>query len=179
VLKMILIGLAAAIVVFVMIVALRPSAFRIARSATMAAPPAAPFAQVNDFHNWAGWNPFQKADPAATLTYSGPSSGPGAGLAWSGNREVGEGRMTITETRPNELVRIKLEFLKPFAATNVAEFTFEPRGSETAVTWSMAGENNFMARGMGLFMDFDKLIGDQFTKGLADMKGIVESGARS
>jgi hypothetical protein len=88
---MMLIGLAAAIVVFVAIVALRPSAFRIARSATMAAPPAAPFAQVDDFHNWAGWNPFQKADPGATLTYSGPSSGPGAGFAWSGNRRSAKG----------------------------------------------------------------------------------------
>src|SRR4029453_4923370 len=134
-LKRILLGLAAAFVAFPVIVALRSSAFRIARSATMAAPPAAPFAQVNDFHNWAGWNPFQKADPGATAPFSGAPSGPGAAFAWSGNREVGEGRMTITETRPNELVRIKLEFLKPFAATNAAEFAFEPRGSEAAGTW--------------------------------------------
>ena len=105
---------------FAVVAALQPADFRYARSTTMAAPPAVPFAQVNDFHNWEHWSPWAKLDPNMKTTYEGPSSGKGAQYAWSGNDEVGEGRMTIVESRPRELVRVKLEFLKPFAATNEA-----------------------------------------------------------
>jgi len=178
VLSIILIGLAAIVVVFVLIVVLRPSAFRVARSATMAAPAPVVFAQVNDFHAWEAWNPWGKLDPAIRNTYAGAPAGPGAVFAWVGNRNVGEGRMTILESRPSELIRIKLEFFKPFAGTNTAEFTFEPEGDRTAVTWCMFGHNAFMAKAIGLFMDMDKMIGDQFERGLADMKSVVEAMAR-
>jgi hypothetical protein len=108
-------------------------------------------------------------------THEGARAGAGAVYTWSGNNEVGEGRMTLTESRPNELVRIRLEFVKPFAATNTAEFTFKPEGDRTAVTWSMFGPNNFIAKAFGLFMNMDKLVGGDFEKGLAQMKAIAEA----
>ena len=83
--------------------------------------------------------------------------------------------MTITESRPNELIRLKLEFLKPFQATNAAEFTFRPEGNQTAVSWSMSGKKNFVFKAMSLFMDSDKMIGGQFEKGLADLKSVAEA----
>jgi hypothetical protein len=108
-------------------------------------------------------------------TYSGPPAGVGAMTSWAGNHEVGEGRMTITESRPGELVRIKLEFLKPFAATNMAEFSFTPQADRTAVTWSMTGQNNFLAKAVHLFLDVDKMVGSDFEQGLAAMKRLVEA----
>jgi len=174
-LEIILISLAVIVIVFVVIVALQPSEFRVARSTTISAPPAAVFAQVNDFHKWEAWNPWGKIDPAMKQAYEGAPAGIGAIYTWTGNKEVGEGRMTITESRPSELIRITLEFFKPFAATNTAEFTFKPEGNQTAVTWSMFGEKNFMAKAIHLFMSMDKMIGGQFEKGLADMKSIVEA----
>jgi hypothetical protein len=110
--------------------------------------------------------------------YEGAAAGTGAVYTWVGNKEVGEGRMTITESRPNDLIRIKLEFFKPFAATNTAEFTFKPEGNQTAVTWSMTGDNNFIAKAVHLFMNMDKMIGGQFEKGLASMKSLVEVPAK-
>jgi hypothetical protein len=86
--------------------------------------------------------------------------------------------MTIIESRPSELIRIKLEFFKPFAGNSIAEFTFKPEGNQTAVTWSMAGENNFMAKAVHLFINMDKMIGGQFEKGLAQMKAVVEAAAK-
>ena len=83
--------------------------------------------------------------------------------------------MTLTESRPNDLIRIRLEFLKPFAAINTAEFTFTPEGNQTAVTWSMAGKNNFIAKAVSLFMNMDKMVGGDFEKGLAQMKSVVEA----
>ncbi len=174
-LKKFLIAIAAIIVVFVVVVALQPSEFRIVRSATISAPAPAVFAQVNDFHNWEAWSPWAKLDPAAKATFEGPSTGTGAIFKWAGNKEVGEGSMTITESRPSDLIRIKLEFLRPFEATNSAEFTFKPEGNRTAVTWSMEGKNNFIAKAVCLFMNMDKMVGGQFEQGLAQMKAVVEA----
>src|SRR5204863_4270093 len=112
---------------------------------------------------------------AIKQTYEGAPAGTGAIYTWIGNKEVGEGRMTIIESRPSELIRIKMEFFKPFAGISTAEFTFKPEGNQTAVTWSMSGENNFMAKAIHLFMNMDKMIGGQFEKGLASMKSIVET----
>src|SRR6185312_10441905 len=107
------------------------------------APPEKVFAQVNELRAWEAWSPWAKKDPNAKSTYSGPASGVGASMAWAGNKEVGEGSMTIVESRVNELVGFKLEFLKPFKATNTAEFTFQPRGNQTVVSWTMTGKSNF------------------------------------
>ena len=171
----ILIAIAVIVVVFAIIVALQPSEFRIVRSATISAPAPTVFAQVNDFHKWEAWSPWAKLDPAAKATYEGASAGTGAVFRWAGNKEVGEGSMTITESHPSDLIRIKLEFLKPFAATNMAEFTFKPDGYQTTVTWSMEGKNNFIARAVCLFMNMEKMVGGQFEKGLAQMKSVVEA----
>lgn len=171
----ILIGLAILIVVFIVIVAMRPGTFSITRTATIAAPPELVFEQVNDFHKWAGWSPWEKKDPAMARTYEGPPAGIGSVYRWVGNREVGEGGMTITESRPGDLVRIKLEFLKPMAATHQAEFTFKPQqGEKTNVTWTMSGTNGFMGKMFCMFMDMDRLVGSDFEKGLAGMKAVVE-----
>jgi len=171
----ILIALAVIVVGLVIVVATRPSEFYVARSTTIAAPAPAVFAQVNDFHKWEAWNPWAKVDPAMKQTYEGAPVGIGAIYTWAGNREVGEGRMTVTESRPNELIRVRLEFRKPFKATNVAEFTFKPEGGQTAVTWSMTGRNNFVANAIHLVMNMDRMVGGQFEKGLGQMKAVVEA----
>jgi hypothetical protein len=174
-LKIIFIVLAVIIVVLAVVVALQPAEFRVARSTTMSAQPQVIFAQVDDLRKWETWNPWQKIDPAMKLTFAGPATGPGASYSWVGNKDVGEGSLTITESRPNDLVRIKLEFIKPFAATNTATFTFKPEGNQTAVTWSMEGRNNYFAKALHLCMNMDKMVGGQFVKGLADMKKVVEA----
>ncbi len=173
-LKKILIALAVIVLIFVVVVALQPADFRITRSTTVAAPPEAVFAQVNDFHNWQQWSPWEKLDPELKRTYEGEPAGKGAVYAWAGNSDVGEGRMTITESRPSELVRINLEFLKPFAATNTTDFTFKPDGDKTSVTWDMSGKNGFMAKAFCLFMDMDTMVGGQFEEGLANLKSVAE-----
>ena len=175
----ILIAVVVIVVVFIIIVALRPSDFRITRSATIFAPARVVFAQVNDFHHWNAWSPWAKIDPQLKQTYEGASSGTGATYRWVGNKQVGEGGMTITESRPHDLIRIRLEFLKPFKATNTAEFTFEPKGNQTDVTWSMSGKKDFMFKAVGLFMNMDKMVGGQFEQGLAQMKSVSEAAAQS
>jgi hypothetical protein len=163
---------------FVIVVTLQPSDFRITRTANVSTPAAVVFALVDDLHEWEAWSPWEKKDPAVKRTFEGPLAGTGASYSWAGNKKVGEGRMTITESRPGELIRIKLEFLRPFKATNTAEFVFNPKGNQTTVTWSMSGKNNFMAKAFHLFVDFDKMIGNDFVKGLAQMKSVAEAASR-
>jgi len=177
-LKKILIVIGVIVVVFVIIVALQPAEFHIARTATIAAPAEVVFAQVNELKKWDAWSPWIKIDPAMKQTYEGPASGKGALSRWAGNNQVGEGSMTITESRPNELIRFDLEFIKPMAGTSTSEFTFKPEGNRTTVTWSMSGRNNFIAKAMCLFMNMDKMVGGEFEKGLAQMKSITETAPR-
>lgn len=174
VLKKGLMALAAILAVFVAVVAMQPADFRVERSLAISAPAADVFAQVNDFHNWDAWSPWAKLDPHAKNSFEGPSSGEGAVFKWSGDGNVGEGSMTIEESRPNELIRIKLEFVRPFAGVNTAEFKFKPEGDQTVVTWSMFGTQNFICKAMGMFISMDKMIGDNFEAGLAAIKTTVE-----
>jgi hypothetical protein len=174
--KMILLGLAVFIVGFVIVVALQPSTFHVERSAVMNAPPEAVFAQVNDFHNWDAWSPWAKLDPDAKNSFEGTPEGEGAVFHWSGNSDVGEGRMTVTESRPYERIKIRLDFIKPFEDTSRVEFVFKPQGDQTAVTWTIDGEYDFFSKAFCLFMDMNKMIGDKYEEGLASLKSIVEKG---
>ena len=175
--KIIFAALAVIVVVFLVVVAIQPSHFRVVRSASISASPAAVFAQVNDFRKWEAWSPWAKKDPAARNWFEGPSEGTGSVFAWSGNSEVGEGRMTILESRPSDLIRIKLDFLKPFESTATTEYTFKPEGNQTVMTWSMTGEKNFMSKAVCMFMNMDKMVGGDFEQAMANIKAVTEGAA--
>jgi carbon monoxide dehydrogenase subunit G len=164
---------AVAIVGFVIVVAMQPNDFTIARSAVIPAPPSVVFDEVNDFHKWNAWSPWAKMDPNAKNTFEGEPSGPGSIFSWDGNGKVGAGRMSITENRPGQWIHIKLEFIKPFQATNSVEFTFEPAPAGTKVTWSMSGESKFIGKAIGLLMSCDKMIGTQYEQGLQNLANVA------
>lgn len=166
--------IAALIVVFLIIVSTRPNTFSVSRSATIDAPVAKVFEQVNDFRKWQAWSPWAKRDPNMKTTYEGASSGVGAINTWNGDRHVGEGRQTIIESKPNERIRTKLEFIRPFRGENGAQFTFQPQGNQTLVTWSMDGKLNFFTKAFGMFMSMDSMIGKDFESGLAGIKAVTE-----
>ncbi len=170
----ILIAIAAMVAVFAVVVLMQPSEFHISRSIAVAAPPEAVFAHVNEMRKWEAWSPWEKLDPDMKRAYEGPAAGVGASYAWAGDKNVGEGRSTIVESRPNELVRFKLEMFKPMSAVNDVAFTFKPEGGQTLVTWGMTGKSGFVARAVCLFMDMDKMVGGQFEKGLAGLRAVVE-----
>ena len=180
--KKIILGIVILVVVLVavcaIVVALQPSHYQVERSATINAPAPIVFAQVNDFHKWEAWSPWAKLDPVMKQSYEGAPAGNGAVYNWSGNSQVGEGRMTITESHPSDLIKIKLEFIKPFTATNATDFTFTPQGNQTNVKWTMSGDNNFVGKAFGLIMNMDKTIGGDFEKGLTQMKTVAEAAAK-
>ena len=177
--KKILLGIVAVVMVVVaalaIVIAMQPSEVHISRSMAMAAPADKVFEQVNNLHKSPDWSPFIKLDPNIKLSYEGPESGEGAVYKWTGNDQVGEGSLTIIESKPNELVRMRLVFVRPMEDTSEALFTFKPEGEKINVTWSMTGTNGFVEKAFCMFVDLDKMIGDKFEEGLASMKHIVES----
>jgi|SRR5215510_1950804 len=153
--------------------ATRPDSFRIQRTASIKAPPEKIFPLIDDLHAHTTWSPFEK-DPAMKRTHSGAPRGAGAVYEWDGNREVGAGRMAITESSPPSKVVMALDMLRPFAAHNTVEFLLEPQGNSTSVTWAMSGRQPYLAKLMCIFMDPDKMVGGQFEQGLAKMKTLAE-----
>jgi hypothetical protein len=175
--RKILIGVAILVAAFAVFVAMQPDELNIARSTTIAAPAPAVFDQVNDLRKWDNWSPWAKLDPAAKVSFEGAQAGQGAVFKWSGNDKIGEGKMTVTDSRPGDFVKIKVEFIKPFEGSNVSEFSFKPDGNRTAVTWSSSGRNdNFFMKAICLVMNMQKTLGGEMEKGLAQMKSVVEAG---
>ena len=167
--------LAVIVAVFAGVVAMQPSEYRVVRSATIDGSPEEVFDLVNDFHAWEAWSPWSKLDPAATSEFTGPSSGKGASFKWSGNDDIGEGVMTITDSQPHDLIRLDLEFIRPFPGQCVTEFAFKPEGEQTEVTWSMSGENDFFSKAVCMFMDMDAMLGANFEEGLANMNKVAKA----
>jgi hypothetical protein len=167
----VLVGL---VLVIVLVAATRPTEFIVERSIELTGTPETVFAWVNDFHRWARWSPYDRRDPAMKKTYEGAESGVGARYGWSGNKQVGAGSMTITESSAPQHIVIALEFTAPFPGKNVARFSFEPKGSAVRVRWAITGRNPLPAKIFGLFVDMDRLIGRDFEIGLAALKELVE-----
>jgi hypothetical protein len=176
--KRILLGGAAAVSVLVIIVLglalAHPDMFKVEREIAIAAQPAVVYANLDDFHRWEAWSPWEKIEPSMKKTYTGPATGTGASYAWDG-KEVGSGRMTITDSRPAQQLTIKLEFVKPFEATNTTVFELTSQGNDTKVRWIMTGRNNFVGKLMGVFADMDSMVGKDFEDGLRSLKRVSES----
>jgi uncharacterized protein YndB with AHSA1/START domain len=171
-----LLGLVIVVVVLAIVVATRPSTSHIERSILITASPENIFAQVNDFHSWAAWSPWEKLDPKMEKTFAGPPAGAGAIYAWnSDNGKVGQGRMTIERSDLPSSVSVKLEFIKPFTATNTVTFTMIPVGTQTRTTWAMDGHNGFLGKLFHLVMNMDKMVGDDFERGLTALKSVAEA----
>ncbi|AYJ50866.1 SRPBCC family protein [Rhodococcus sp. P1Y] len=150
------------------------SSFLVERKTTIAASPEKIHALIDDFHNWTRWSPWEDADPNLKRTYTGPDAGVGASYAWSGNRKAGAGAMTITDSKPGQIVVLDLVFTKPFKAKNKTTFTIDPGPNGSEVTWAMTGENNLLFTLVGKIFPMDKVVGKDFEKGLARLKAQAE-----
>ena len=152
----------------------KPDSIHVQRTTKIKAPPDKIFPLINDFHSWSSWSPWEKVDPAMKRTHSGTASGKGAVYEWDGNSQVGKGRMEITDASAPSKVTIKLDFLKPIEGHNTAEFTLEPEGDSTNVTWAMRGPTPFLSKVMQVFISMDSMLGKEFDTGLANMKSAAE-----
>ena len=154
--------------------ATKPATFRVQRSLTVAAPAEKIFPHLNDFQSWPSWSPYEQKDPAMKRAFSGPPTGPGATYEWDGDKNVGKGRIVVTDVAPNQRLAFNLEMLKPFEAHNKGEFTLAPQSNGTVVTWAMHGPAPYFTKLMQVFCNMDRMVGGDFEQGLAKLKALAE-----
>jgi uncharacterized protein YndB with AHSA1/START domain len=171
--KTLLLVLAVAVAAVLIYAALKPKSFALSRSAVIAAPPDRVYALIDDLHEFNRWNPFAKQDPSLKIQYESTASGEGAAYTWVG-KKAGVGRMEIADTVPSQRVTMKLDFSKPMEAHNTVNFTLEPQGADTKVTWAMTGPANYVHNLLTTFLSMDKMVGGQFEAGLASLKALAE-----
>ena len=174
-----LIGIVAAVLLvaiaaILVLAAMKPDTFRVERTASIKAPPEKIFPLISDFDNWGAWSPYEKKDPNMKRTRSGAANGKGAVYAWDGDKNVGKGRMEIAEASPPSKVSLKLDFERPFEAHNIVNFTMEPKGDATSVTWAMQGPVPYMAKIVHVIFNMDRMVGRDFEVGLANLKMLAE-----
>jgi hypothetical protein len=169
--------IAAAVAGLFVWVGLQSDTYRVERSAVITAPPAQVYGQVYDFAKWQAWSPWAELDPNSKVTFEGPTSGPGAIMRWAGNEKVGRGAMAITEARPDEAIKIRLDFLEPMEGTSDVSFAFQPEGQGTKVTWTLDGKQGFFERLICTIMglDVEKMVGSDYERGLAKLKTVAEA----
>ena len=178
-LKTIVILIVVVVVAILAWASMQPDTLHVERTVTINAPAVEIFPLINDLHQWQSWSPWEKKDPAMKRTYSGPPSGKGAGYEWEGNSQVGSGRMEVTESTAPSKITMQLHFIKPFEGHDVGEFTLKPNGNSTTVTWSMTGPNRYLGKVMSIFVNMDKMIGNDFQDGLNNLKAIAERSSRA
>lgn len=179
--KKVLLGIvgviAVAVVVVLALAARQPDTFKVERNQIIAASQSAIYPDIADFHRWSQWSPWEHLDPSMKKTYSGEPGAVGSTYAWVGNDQAGEGKMTVIESTPEEQLKIKLDFIKPFESTSTTTFALRPvpGSAGTQVVWTMDGPMQFASKVMCVFMDMDAMIGKDFEAGLTNLKRVVES----
>ncbi len=169
----IVIIVALTVAVVLALAAAKPDTFRIQRSASIKAAPDKIFPFISDLKSHLAWSPFEK-DPAMKRTFTDAGNGRGAVYEWDGNRKVGAGRIQVMTVSAPFLVTMELMMFRPFKAHNLVEFTVEPKGEATNVSWAMQGRQPFMAKVMGTLINCDKMVGREFESGLAKLKALAE-----
>jgi uncharacterized protein YndB with AHSA1/START domain len=162
------------IVAVLILAATKPDTFRVTRAININTPPEKIFPLIADFHRWTAWSPYENKDPAMKRTYGGTPGAVGQTYGWSGDKNIGVGRMTLTEVEPSSKVALKLDFISPFEAHNTVVFSIVPQGDGTMVSWDMQGPTPFIGKIVHVFMNMDKMVGTDFEAGLANLKTVAE-----
>ena len=169
--------LLAAVALLLAFAATRPDTFRVERSRVISAPPERVYALIHDLRQFNTWNPYVRKDPAAKGQYSATTAGPGARYTWQGDK-VGTGSMEIADATAPQHVGMTLDFVAPFEAHNRVDFTLQPEGpGATRVTWAMHGPVPYVAKMAHLVFNMDRMVGQDFEDGLANLQAVVQKPA--
>lgn len=151
-----------------------PDRYRYERSVFIDAPPSAVYGHVSTLAAMDRWSPWNELDPQMRKRIEGQDGTVGAVSFWEGNEDVGKGEQRIDSLVTDQLVRTHLRFIEPWASESDAFVELQPEGTGTQVTWAIAGKNDLLGRLMSKFVDMDAMMGKDFEKGLAMLKGQVE-----
>ncbi|MCS6990502.1 MAG: SRPBCC family protein [Chitinophagales bacterium] len=120
------------------------------------------------------WSPWNALDTTMKKNYYGTDGSVGASMHWVGNKQAGEGRQTITAIEPRHRIDVHVQFLKPFSSEANSYIQVDDSGAGTEVTWGFTSITPRPFNIIYIFMDMEKLIGQDFEKGLRRLKELTE-----
>jgi carbon monoxide dehydrogenase subunit G len=168
-------GILGVLIAFLGYVASRDGHFLYEKSGVINAPAEKIFPYLSNFRLGGQWSPYEKIDPNMKKTFSGQDGQVGSVMEFEGNSEAGSGKLELMEVKPNEMVQIKLTMTKPFYAENTIIYQLIPEGSGTRFSWSMSGDGGFLGKLIGVLIDCEKMVTDQFVTGINNLKTLIES----
>lgn len=173
-LKKVSIGLGVIVAGILILASFRSSEMKVSREIVISASPENLFAYINNSQKSYEWMPWAEGDSGIEIKFSGSEEGVGSKSSWNG-KEMGIGSSEVVESIPNQVVKTRLEYTKPFAMSQMAEISLTPKTGGTLVKWSVSGHNNYFFRLVGIFINCDEMIGGEFEKGLKKLKNLAEN----
>lgn len=159
---------------------LLPKDYHIERSILINQPPSVVFTLLNSYKSFNQWSPWAARDPDAQFSFSGPESGVGSKMSWSGDpRLSGEGWQQITTSSPYSRIEVHLDFGEQGVADSFFMITEDGAGSmvtwgfDTDVTSGKGMLGQLMGKYFGLMLD--RWVGADYEQGLASFKAWAES----
>jgi effector-binding domain-containing protein len=171
--RKILIGLVALLVVLAVVGLILPRHVLVKRFVVINRPASLIYATVNSFVLFPKWSPWQDLDPNMIQTTEGPRDGVGAKLVWKGNDKVGSGTQLITASTAGQSVASDLDFGDMGAAKSL--ITLTPDGTATRATWTVDVDMGANPIGHYVGLTMDGMLGKDFASGLGRLKNLVES----
>jgi len=150
-----------------------PKQFRIERSVLVAAPMESVWAHLGDVRQHQAWAPWL-SDPATTVTWGDTTTGQGAAYTWASG---GSGSGAFTVSSANEPRRLDYAVSIDSIGDATGWFEATPEGDGSRVTWRFEGQNDGLLGGV-VSMMMDRLVGQAFDEGLANLTALAEATPR-
>lgn len=123
-------------------------------------------------NNYSVWS---KMDPNMKTSFAATDGTVGFISAWEGNKDVGKGSQTITAIAEGEKLETDLKFIEPWESTAKAYMnTAAVNDSATKVIWGFKSKMAYPMNIIKLFMNMEKMLGDDYQNGLNNLKTVLE-----
>lgn len=177
VLKKILIALLIVIAIPLILGLFLKKDYAVLREVVINKPQAEVFDYVRYLKNQDNYSKWARMDPNMTKTYTGTDGAVGFVSAWdSKNEDVGKGEQEIKKITDGTRIDYELRFIKPMESTEHTFMTVTATSpTQSKVAWGFEGHMSYPWNVMMLCMDFEKMIGDDLSAGLNNLKTIMEA----
>ena len=130
---------------------------------------------VRNTNNFSVW---VMADPNSRRQYIGTDGNVGFIYTWdSDDKQVGAGEQEITSIIDGKKIEFEIRFIRPFKGKAISYMeTTSVDENTTHVRWVFKNVMNYPMNIMGLFLNFDKLLGNDQLTSLQNLKNILETG---
>ena len=150
--------------------------YAVQREITINKPKMKVFDYIRYLKNQDNFSKWAKMDPNMKKSYSGTDGTIGFISAWDSNdKNVGKGEQEIKKISDGARIDYEIRFIKPFRSTSFAYMTTDSETeNQTKVKWGFSGNMKYPMNLMLVFMNMEKMIGNDLVTGLTNLKNELE-----